>query len=61
MTKNTLKRIMLGLVLIDHETGAVFDRGIYGKEWKLVSPKRAKLLREWKAGETIGHNVVFKG
>lgn len=61
MAKNTLKRVMLGLVLIDHETGAVFDKGPYSKEWELVSPKRAKLLIEWQSGETIGQNVVFKG
>lgn len=63
MAKNTLKRVMLGLVLIDHETGAVFDKGKYQKEWKLVTnASMAKTLAEWGGSKAvIGHNVVFKG
>lgn len=63
MAKNTLKRVMLGLVLIDHETGAVFDKGMYQKEWKLITnASMAKTLTEWGGVKAvIGQNVVFKG
>lgn len=61
MVRNTLKRVMLGLVFIDHETGAVFDKGPYSKEWKLItSPKMIETLTNWASGEIVAHNVTFK-
>lgn len=62
MARNTLKRVMLGYVLIDHETGAVFNKGPYSKEWNLVNrASMARTLAEWGgAGSIIGQNVTFK-
>jgi len=62
MARNTLKRVMLGYILIDNETGAVFDRGPHDREWSLVINKSlADTLRDWGGKAAIvGQNVVFK-
>lgn len=62
MARNTLKRVMTGLVLIDHETGAVFDMPPHSKVWSLVTrPTMINLLRDWGGKDSIiGQNVTFK-
>lgn len=62
MIRNTLKRVMLGLVLIDNETGAVFDKGPYSKDWKLITNENmARTLKEWGGAKAIiGQNITFK-
>lgn len=61
MIRNTLKRVMGGLVLIDHETGAVFDRMNARDGWHLVTkPSLISLLTDGFPKAVIGQNVTFK-
>lgn len=60
MARNTLKRVLSSLVLIDHETDCVFvDYSNTGKNWRLTTNRDIIHVCK-RGGEVVGHNVAFK-